>query len=129
MRFPIFVAAALIATPALALDFSQPVLNLDGTPGMVCAEPDKTDPRKCFREEPLTIGRIVATALLTKAPDDKADIVEIAKRGDLAARIYNGKEPVGLTAEDVVLIKSRLPLTQYNAYVLAQVLKAIDPAQ
>lgn len=115
--------------PAFALDFSAPITNLDGKPETICTAYDEKNPRACIDEKPLTLGRVVATILLQRSEADKtADVLELARRGDLARQIWSGKAPVDLTAEDIVLIKSLLGKSGFSPLVVSQVLSALDPS-
>jgi len=124
-----FVFLVCSAIAAFALDFSKPVLTLEGTPMTVCLErpaPTPEAPRpQCARSVPLTVGRVIATVLLSPSDEKAPDVVEVARRGDLARKIYQGTEPVELAAEDIAYVKRHL--AKLGPLLASQVLPLLDP--
>lgn len=129
MRYWLLLALLLMPTTAWSLDLGAPLQTVDGNPAETCLRLDETaTPPKCAQKVPLTVGRAIATVLLTPSPDDKkADVVELAERGTLARKILDAKEPIDLDASAIVMIRSRLPMSGYNPYLIAQILDVIEP--
>jgi hypothetical protein len=110
----IFLAALLATTPALAIDFSQPI---GSETGEAMKGPDNA---------PITLGQIAARAVFAVKPDDKIDDMTKFRRGMLGTKLYQGGE-IPLSAEEVAMVKAAIaaafpPLIVYRAWLL------LDPA-
>lgn len=112
------VAALLAASPALAVDFTAPLNQLDGHPFV---GPDGKDVAT-------TLGSVAETALLSAyqdepnlSPEDKV------KRFALAEKIHLHPTDAQLTAEDVALIK-KLVGKSFNALIVGEAWRLLDPA-
>ncbi len=91
-----------LASPAFAVDFSQPILNEEGRP--VCQDEIKNN-ETCPADRIATLGRIVKIALMTSYPDEQnLSGEEKYKRAEIAQSI-TGSGDVKLKLEDRVLIK------------------------
>jgi hypothetical protein len=94
-------------------DFTQPILNLDGTPGKV-------------GDEPITLQTLAMSALNTITEEDRTLTgSERAKRFDIMQRIYARPREVDLTAEQITLLKNLIgkmfaPLAVGRAYELLE---------
>ena len=120
----------LVAAPAFAeeIDFSQPVLGLDGKPAFQCAA--KTP--EC--EKPLLLGDLSAVALsrspaaepsrmgspLSVPADDKV------RRGKLALKLY-GAGKLDLAVEDISLVKASIGAVIDNSVLVARAWAMLDP--
>ena len=115
----LMLAAALIvglAGPALAIDFTTPLLDLQGKPFV----DDKGDPVKDF-----TLSKLCTNALLANYPDEQIEGAEKYKRYELANKINNAKNPA-LSVEELALIK-RLVAKGYSAAFVGPAWKLLDP--
>jgi hypothetical protein len=98
------------------IDFSTPILDLDGTPAKNEAGKDTT------------LGSLAVAALLAVLPEDRTEPAEQrARRGWLAQKIHDAPEPIELTAEQVAQLKALIgkvfgPLAVMRAWAL------LDPA-
>jgi hypothetical protein len=80
----------------MLIDFSQPLLDLDGNE-IKTKEDDKI---------PYTLKRTCVEALMAQYKDEgELSGTEKVKRYDLALAIYGSKEPLDLQSEDVAFIK------------------------
>lgn len=95
VRYLVLALGLLLSTPALAIDFSKPIIGLDGK----AVVDEKT-------KQPITLGVVSTQALVSSYPDEKIDGVEKLKRGQLALKILDSKGDVTLTAEEVALLKN-----------------------
>lgn len=84
----------------MKIDFSRTLTNLDGS--QIVVQADKA-PR------PLTLGDVAANSLL--ADDRDATGAQKVARFSLALKVYEAKEPLDLTPEDVSLIRERVGQT------------------
>lgn len=116
----VLIAAALIAavcTPAAALDFTQPLHQLNGEP---FTSPDG-------KPTSVTLGTLAETALLTLGADEAALPGEDrVKRFVLAQRVHESKDAV-LTADEIALIKKLIAKT-YGPLFVGQAWRMLDPA-
>lgn len=119
---PVFAAEAL---PPRTIDMTTPITDLHGKPLPDGSQATQDDP-KCEKCTALTLGTVVASALLAERKDEpNLSAVDKAKRGVLAMRIVDDKAAV-LTAPQVSEIE-RL-LTVWSPLVVARALPLIDPA-
>lgn len=136
LRKAAFVAA-LIATPAMATDFSVPMLGVDGSPSPVCTR-QSPDGKSCAHELK-TVGELIAFAVDadTQAPAHPAAFgpqqaaqqplgyQERIKRADLAAKVSK-RGSVQLISEEQTIAKEAVAkLTIPNA-IVAQAVRLID---
>jgi hypothetical protein len=85
----------------------------------------KTDDPKCEKCAPLTLGTVVATALLSDRKDETGmSALDKAKRGALAMRMLDNKAAV-LTPAQVVEIEKLL--TVWPTIIITRALPMIDP--
>lgn len=110
--------ASVCAAPAAALDFTKPIVGLDGKPMTQCP------PEKPACGETLTLSQ-VATAALTLQPNVQPN--DKFKRYQLAQKVYEAKD-VSLKAEEIALIKEAVSATM-TAIVVGRVFEAIDPTE
>lgn len=120
----IFVAATIaLASPALAVDFSTKLTQIDGKPFL---DDDTKKPTET------TLATVVQRALLTSYQDEASSITgeEKFKRWRLAEKIQNaveaGKPNVDLSAEDVAMAK-KLVAKAYNPLIVGQAWSLLDP--
>lgn len=125
------IALAASLTPALAVDFTAPLLNPDGIPYKKCVKPDPDDARACAKDGFVdqSLGRFIADAL--NLVDPSVTNEGIVSRGLLALKVRDAKN-LELTATERDVIKAAL-LSSYskagNAPVaIVTALKVIDPA-
>lgn len=106
----------LTASPALAVDFSKPVLDMTGKPYL--AEDGKT---------PKTLGQFCEDALVADFPDERGKVegAEKFKRWQLAVKIRDGAKD--LTAEETATVKA-LVGKGYAPAVVGPIWQALDPA-
>ncbi len=110
----------LCASPAFAIDFTQPLKMADGEMAQDCAHFTDT---KCDKVVTLTLGRLIAAAL---SQPKKGDIVGQVQDGKLAMRVLDAKNET-LTPEEITRIKERLGEMGINAVVVLNAVRAIDP--
>lgn len=118
MNLPIAIALFLLsASPALAIDFTQPITTLDGHPFK--------DPSGQVAD--VTLAVIAENALL-QAYSDEANLSgeDKIKRYALARRIADNPK-LELSAEDIALLK-KLIAKSYNPLITGQSWKMLDPA-
>lgn len=127
----LILAALLLSVPAFAaeaprtIDMTTVITDLHGKPLPDGSKATADDP-KCEKCAPLTLGTVVASALLAERKDEpNLSTVDKAKRGVLAMRIVDDKAAV-LTAPQVSEIE-RL-LNAWSLLVVARALPLIDPA-
>lgn len=109
--------ALCFSIPALAVDFSQPILGADGKPIMAGGGKDA---------QTTTLGSICASALFASYPDEQnLSGEDKVKRAALAMKLYNGGE-VSLSAEETALVK-RLVAKAYAPLVVYRSWSMLDP--
>jgi hypothetical protein len=95
----------------MKINFSELILHLGGNPVMT-KEGDK--------DVELTLREVCVSSLLIEKQSDKpADGKEKFRRFRLADKIFGAKEPIAVPAEDVVLLKSLIPLL-YGALIVGR---------
>lgn len=114
------LACLAFATPAFAVDFTQPILDFNGAPMH-----ETSDPASPI----VTLGLAASAALLRQqtTPDGRPqpiDPIKSAKRALLAQRIARASDAT-LTAEETAEIKTLISVFP-PIYVL-RVIEAIDP--
>ncbi len=115
LAFAFAITVAAFATPALAIDFSKTIDQLDGTPMR------DTD------QSLMTLEKVATTALLLSYQDEQTlDGVEKNKRFWLAKRINTTRKDPELSPEDITLIK-KLIAKAYNPLVTGQSWSMLDP--
>jgi hypothetical protein len=113
MRFAYILAAVLYSSSVLALDLSQSLVDLDNKPIL-------------NGQEPITLGAVISTALLTPFPDEQnLSGEEKTKRFLLALKVHQGRD-AGLTADETALIK-KLVAKLYGPLIVGRVWAIIDP--
>lgn len=118
-RFLVSAALCLaLAAPAAALDFTKPIIGLDGKPIVQCP------PEKPACGEVLTLS-LVATSALTLQPNLQPG--DKFKRFSLAQKIFEAKD-VALKAEEIALIKEAVAATM-TPIVVGRVYEAVDPQE
>lgn len=114
-----FFAAALLASPAAAVDFNTRLTQIDGKP---FTEADGVTPEK----EPTTLRRIVVNSLLANYPDESNLSGEIKlARFDLAKKVQESKGDLELTAAEASTIKT-LMLKGLPIVVVGQAVPLIE---
>ncbi len=112
MNFRFALPFLLLASPAYAVDFSQPILD-EGKP--LCME--ETKGGECPPEKIATLGRVIRQALYASYPDEASLSGEDKyKRAEIAQAIA-GAGDVKIKLEDRVLIK-KLVGRFYNPMVV-----------
>lgn len=106
MRY-LIAAALIVATPALATDFSRPIRDVDGKPICMAAQAKDTD--ACPDDQLATLSKVVRAALYAPVAKEQGMSDEMLlnhklRLGDLAQSIAAGGD-VKLKSEDIVLIK------------------------
>lgn len=119
--WPAVAALLLMATPACAIDFTQPIKNLDGT------TPETKD-----KEKAPTLGSISESALVSAYRDEvdaqgKETITPEDKynRWKLATKVH-GKDVV-LSPEDLALLK-KLIGKAFSPLIVGQAWSMLDPS-
>jgi hypothetical protein len=113
MRRIILLIALLLASPAVAADFTKPLLDLEGKPILAA-------------NIPLTLGEAVATALLANYADEQnLSGEEKVKRFLLAVKVHNATE-LGLTSDEITLIK-KLVAKAFAPLVVGRIWAILDP--
>lgn len=115
----IFAAASVlaVATPAMALDFTQKITQLDGT--------DLKGPDGKPTE--LTLATVAETALNSSFEDERnLDGAEKVKRFLLSEKIEKGQKDVTVSADDIALIK-KVVAKAYNPLIVGQAWRMLDP--
>lgn len=126
MQFLLTAAALLWAAPALAVDFTAPLLNEDGRPYERCVGPPRPDTRDPCEKTALTLGQFVYDALNTNDTPMKPD--EIVSRGTLAIKVKTARD-LELSKEQRDLITTALFGSKSSFPVaIVQALRIIDPA-
>lgn len=116
LKAAVVTLALLSAAPALAVDFSQPIKALDGSPML---KEDKS---------PLRLEEVVTNSLLSSYPDEQSlPGEEKVRRWSLAIKVHDAPKDPPLTADEVALIK-KLVAKAYNPLVVGETWKALDPA-
>lgn len=112
------------ATPALAVDFSTPLLGQNGTPPVECVQLSK-DRTKCDKEADLTLGLLARFAL--DLPEPNLTLSDITKRGSLAEKIRNASGNVDLTLDEATLIRDLIVKFNYSVNIKYQAIRLVDP--
>lgn len=113
------LAYAAALAPANALDFTQPILQLDGSP--IQGADGKPQPD-------YTLEKVAEQALLGRFQDESSALGdEMTKRYDLAQRIYNHKADVTLSVEELSLVK-RLIGKAFPPLIVGQAWHMLDPS-
>lgn len=99
----------------MKIDFSQKILQLDGTPM-------KAEEGKDFTVGMAAVVAIDAVTEETKRLEPK----EKYHRGELAARIYRAKEPIKVDVADVALIKDLIGKV-YGPHIVHEAWDMLDP--
>ena len=126
----LFFGFALLASSAIAaeaphIDMMTVITDLHGKPIPDGSQATPADPQ-CQKCSPLTLGVVVATALLTDRKDEpNLSALDKAKRGLLAMRIVNDKA-AALTAPQISEIERLLNV--WPPLIVARALPLIDPA-
>lgn len=131
MRRLIF-ALSLLSAPALAaapspVDMTTVILDQRGKPIPDTSQATPEDP-KCEKCSPLTLGTVVATALLTDRGQTEPNLsaIEKAKRGVLALKVLDGKD-VTLNAKETADVVRLLSI--WPPLITARAIPLIDPNQ
>jgi hypothetical protein len=127
MKFATALMIALMSiTPAMAIDFTQKLTNLDGSP--------VTDKDGKTLEHQPTLGSICQTALITQYADEvdpmtrKESVTpeEKFQRWKIAQKLEGSN--VTLTAEELALIK-KLVGKAYSPLIVGQAWTMLDPGE
>lgn len=120
-RFALALMFAVLATPALAIDFSKPLVDEAGKP--VCATQLK-EGEDCPAGKTFTLAIVARNALYASYEDEKnLSGDEKFKRAELAQTITAGD--VKLKVEDVALVK-KLIGKMYGPVVVYQAWRELD---
>lgn len=118
-------AFATEAPAARTIDMTTVITDLHGKPVPDGTQVTPDDP-KCEKCAPLTLGTVIANALLADRRDEpNLSAIDKAKRGVLAMRIVDDTAAV-LTAPQVSEIERLLNI--WSPLVVARALPLIDPA-
>jgi hypothetical protein len=114
----LLVLLTATTTSTWALDFAQPIKQLDGS--------DFTG--QDGKPEPLTLEKVVETALMAQFPDDRMSGDEKAKRYGIAMKIYSAKDKrdVQLSIDEVKVIKDVVGKA-YGPSVVGPAWQILDP--
>lgn len=118
MRLVLLMPLLLLATPALAIDFSKPFVGDDGKPVCVIEMKDGTE---CPADKVFTLRMAARNALhFTYQDEPNLNGDEKYKRAEIAQGLV-GSGDIKLKAEDIVIIKKVLakmygPLIVYQAW-------------
>lgn len=113
---------AFLATPALAADFTAPILDFDNGPASACPASEPA----CGKV--LTLSDVSVASLMGVFPDERdLNGDEKVKRFALAMRVRNAKD-ITLTAEEISLLK-RLIGKSYGPLVVGRAWPMIDPGE
>lgn len=124
MRRLVF-AFSLLATPALAVDMTTVIHDQHGKPVTDTSQASAEDPT-CKQCTSLTLGSVVAAALLADRKEENLSAIEKAKRGVLAMKVATGKD-VSLNAKETADIVRLLSV--WPPLVVSQAIPLIDPNQ
>jgi hypothetical protein len=114
---------------AAEIDFGKALVALNGKPYMDCVEVDQSsNPPRCSKTEPLTLGRMVSTVLNVRDPHEQMKLEEIVRRGTLAQKVYAGGK-LDLPAEDVALIKAQLAKSAFSPLEITAAVTILDPVK
>jgi hypothetical protein len=114
---------------AAEIDFGKALVALNGKPYMDCVEVDQSsNPPRCSKMEPLTLGRMVSTVLNVRDPHEQMKLEEIVRRGTLAQKVYAGGK-LDLPAEDVALIKAQLAKSAFSPLEITAAVTILDPVK
>lgn len=103
MKFFTAITLVTFATPALALDISQPLMSDEGKP--YCTQELKTEDAVCPTDKVYTLGRALRVALHSTYGDEQnLSGDDKAKRGEIAQGLVGATE-VKLKVEDLALVK------------------------
>lgn len=120
MRITSVLCFVLFASPAMAADFSKPLLDADGK--NICIA--QVDP--CPDDKIATLGKIVRAALYASFPDEQnLSLDEKLRRGDLAQQI-TGVSEIKIKAEDIALMK-KVVGKAYGPLVVWSAVRELDP--
>lgn len=124
MKRLVFAAAiAAFTAPAMALDFSKPLMDADGKP--ICVV-QVAEGATCPDGSAATLGRVVRAALYAQFPDEQnLSLDDKLKRGDLAQAI-TGAGDIKLKAEDIALIK-KVVGKAYGPLIVWAAVRELDP--
>jgi len=100
----------------MKIDFSQVIMTLEGVPMKGAQGVEFTLRSAC----------VVALDAITEEAK-QVDAKEKYRRGALAARIYRTKEPINLSAEEIVLLKE-LVGKLFGPRVVHEVWNVLDPS-
>lgn len=114
--------AVAVSSPALALDFSKPVMDESGR--VMCMErPD--DAGKCA--DPATVGKLVRNALYTRFPDEQsAEAEQLYKRAAIAQQILDKGNEYKPGVDDLGTMKKTVG-KKFAPLIIFQVWNELDP--
>ncbi len=112
---------AFAETPARQIDFSMVINDLMG-PAQDCDAVDAQG--RCSKGVPMTLGRLVAEALLVPAKDEP--LTKSAHKGALAIKLFSAGK-ISLPADDIALIEDCLPKLGFHTVIINNALKELDP--
>lgn len=115
----------------MKIDLNFKLKKLDGS-DLIDLEPDgldETGQPKFKPSKPLTLRKAIVDSLTSNFQDEqKLEAMKKAKRGWLAMKIWDHKDPlIELTAEEVTLCKDLIG-KRYSPLVVAQAWSILDPA-
>jgi hypothetical protein len=114
----IIAGTMMLTVPAMAIDFTTPITNLDGS------QPVGTDGKPVD----MRLSTICINALLATYPDEQSlPGTEKLRRYGLARAIQENQK-IDLSAEDVALVK-KLVEKQYGPLVVGQAWGLLDPVK
>lgn len=113
----------------MKIDFSKPILGLDGVPLKV----QDLDGHPDFTIRDACVNALLSDRPASGRPDEpKIDGKEKVRRFRLAQKIYGCKEPINLESDDIVLLKNKIAevyptLTTARAWEILEGLEVADP--
>ena len=124
----IIVALALVCSctivHAAEIDFSAPVLSVDGKPFKDCGA--FADDGKCTQIINMTLGKFAAGVLNSRGDDRNLSFQQIVERGTLARRLFNGGKQ-NVDASEIKLIEDMAAKSSYAPLLVVNAIMMIDP--
>jgi hypothetical protein len=122
----LFAAAPAFADPPAArtIDMTAVITDMHGKPIPDASQAAADDP-KCDKCGPLTLGTVVASALLAERKDEpNLSTLDKAKRGALAVRVLDDKAAVLTTTQIAEIVRL---LNIWSGLVIARAIPLLDP--
>lgn len=115
----VLAAVAHAQAPARHIDFTRPILGLDG---MAMLNGDAKP------STPLTLSDVAIAALGGAAPNDNPSGTEKMKMDLLAIKIFRNKDAV-LSVEEMAMLKDRIGKVIASPFVMGAAWRMLDPTE